>query len=194
MAECKAAGKNSGFFFAWFTNLILDLSGALGSFFEIPPSHFPFRRTPSRARQILLGKLSGSSQPLHYSQKFLARLKANLVTNFSFPPWLSLPPPLVEEVGESQKISNIYFWGSGCYSLISGWEDCKSLRSCSRRSSSLMSANTSFRKATGTRTVFVLPDAHLWGLPPTPCFFFLECFILTCLLIFFVCVVKTAFL
>jgi hypothetical protein len=34
----------------------------------------------------------------------------------------------------------------------------------------------------------------LWGLPPTPCFFFLECFILTCLLIFFVCVVKAPFL
>jgi hypothetical protein len=33
MAECKAAADNSGFFFAWFTNLILDLSGALGSFF-----------------------------------------------------------------------------------------------------------------------------------------------------------------
>jgi hypothetical protein len=66
--------------------LILDLSGTLGSFFEIPTFHFPFRRTPSRVRQILLGKLSGLSQPLHYSQKFLARLKANLVTNFSFPP------------------------------------------------------------------------------------------------------------
>ena len=37
--------------------------------------------------------------------KFLTRLKANLVTNFSFPPWLSLPPPLVEVVGEHQKIS-----------------------------------------------------------------------------------------
>jgi hypothetical protein len=32
-------------------------------------------------------------------QEFLARLKANLVTNFSF------PPPLVEELGEHQKIS-----------------------------------------------------------------------------------------
>jgi hypothetical protein len=86
MAECKAAADNSGFFFAGLLKLILDLSGALGSFFEIPPSHFPFQRTPSRVRQILLGKLSGSSQPLHYSQKFLARLKAYLVTNFSFPP------------------------------------------------------------------------------------------------------------
>jgi hypothetical protein len=38
-------------------------------------------------------------------QEFLARLKAYLVTNFSFPPWLSLPPPLLEEAGEHQKIS-----------------------------------------------------------------------------------------
>src|SRR4028118_1474469 len=51
-----------------------------------PPSHCPFRGTPSRVRQILLAKLSGSSQLLHYFQKFLARLKAKLVTNFSFPP------------------------------------------------------------------------------------------------------------
>jgi hypothetical protein len=54
--------------------------------FDVPLFHFPFRGTPSRVRQILLGKLSGSSQLLRYFQKFLARLKTNLVTNFSFPP------------------------------------------------------------------------------------------------------------
>src|SRR4028118_2076851 len=54
--------------------------------FDVPPFHFPFRRTPSRVRQILLGKLSGSSQLLRYFPKSLARLKTNLATNFSFPP------------------------------------------------------------------------------------------------------------
>jgi hypothetical protein len=29
VGECKATGCNSGFFFAWFMNLILDLLGSL---------------------------------------------------------------------------------------------------------------------------------------------------------------------
>jgi len=31
-------------------------------FFDVPPLHFPLRGTPSRVRQILLAKLSGSSE------------------------------------------------------------------------------------------------------------------------------------
>jgi len=40
VGECKAAGGNSGFFFAGLLKLILDLSGALGSFFDVPLSIF----------------------------------------------------------------------------------------------------------------------------------------------------------
>jgi hypothetical protein len=33
MNECKATGEDSGFFFAWLMNLILDLSGHWVAFF-----------------------------------------------------------------------------------------------------------------------------------------------------------------
>ena len=51
-------------------------------------------------------------------------------------------------------------------------EASQALRCCSCRSSSLMNAKTFFKKATGTRIVFVLPEAHSWGRPVPPCFFF----------------------
>jgi hypothetical protein len=57
-----------------------------------------------------------------------------------------------------------------------------------------MNAKTFFKKTTGTRIDFVLPEAHLGGRPVPPCFFFLESFIFACLLIFFVFVVKPFFL
>jgi hypothetical protein len=67
--ECKAADINSGFFFAWLMNLILDLSGALGSFFDVPFSIF---------RSGVLRQ--GSDK--FYSVSFLARLSllASLLT------------------------------------------------------------------------------------------------------------------
>jgi hypothetical protein len=40
MGECKAAAEHSGFFFAWFMNLILDLLGSSGNFFVVPSSIF----------------------------------------------------------------------------------------------------------------------------------------------------------
>jgi hypothetical protein len=40
MNECKAAASNSGFFFAGLLKLILDLSGTLGNFFDVPLSIF----------------------------------------------------------------------------------------------------------------------------------------------------------
>jgi hypothetical protein len=40
MGECKAAVHTSGFFFAGLLKLILDLSGALGSFLMFPLSIF----------------------------------------------------------------------------------------------------------------------------------------------------------
>jgi hypothetical protein len=38
--ECKAAGRNSGFFFAGLLKLILDLSRSLRNFFDFPLSIF----------------------------------------------------------------------------------------------------------------------------------------------------------
>jgi hypothetical protein len=40
MGECKAAASNSGFFFAWFMKLILDLLGALRNFLVFPSPIF----------------------------------------------------------------------------------------------------------------------------------------------------------
>jgi hypothetical protein len=40
VGECKAAATNSGFFFAWFMNLILDLLGTLNNFLIFPPPIF----------------------------------------------------------------------------------------------------------------------------------------------------------
>jgi hypothetical protein len=73
----------------WCSHLLIFRSGVLRQGFE------KFYSVSFQARRSLV----------RYSQEFLARLKANLVTNFSFPPWQSLPPPLAEEVGEHQKIS-----------------------------------------------------------------------------------------
>ena len=60
MGECKATVGSSGFFFAWFMNLILGLLSPLNNFLRSSLSYFLFRGTPSRVQQALLAKLSGS--------------------------------------------------------------------------------------------------------------------------------------
>ena len=86
MAECKAAVDTSGFFFAGLLKLILDLSGALGSFLMSPFSIFrsgALRQGSDKFYSVsFLARLSFWVCFL----ESLARLKANLVTNFSFPP------------------------------------------------------------------------------------------------------------
>jgi len=74
-----------------------------------PPFHCPLRGTPSRVRQILLAKLSGSSQLLCYFQKFLARLKAKLITNFSFPLDEASPLHWLKKGGNTKKYQSCFF-------------------------------------------------------------------------------------
>jgi len=85
-------------------------------FFMFPLESLPLRGTQSRVRKFLLARLSADSELFCFLPWLLARLRTKLVTNFAFPPWLSLPPPLAEDGGEQKKYQS---WFRNVSSLTS---------------------------------------------------------------------------
>jgi hypothetical protein len=64
VGECKATASNSGFFFAWFMNLILDLLGSLDEA-KIQNQYFSYSQ-----KALLNEKFLIEFAPLPYPLKF----------------------------------------------------------------------------------------------------------------------------